>query len=64
MAPEVAKGHTYNKSVDIWAVGIIMHLAISGKHPLQTDEDTYDSYKEKLKNDVSFSPDPSLSELA
>lgn len=34
MAPEMAFKHEYTKSVDIWAVGIIMHLLLTGgKHP-------------------------------
>lgn len=58
-------GQTYSKSVDIWAIGIIMHIAISGgKHPFLDENDTYDSFKEKLKNLEVVRPDPSMSELA
>lgn len=65
MAPEVATGQTYNKSVDIWALGIIMHIAITGgRHPFLTESDSYDSFKEKLKKIETVIPDPSLSELA
>lgn len=65
MAPEVAMGKTYSKSVDIWAIGIIMHIALSGgKHPFLDENDTYDSFKEKLKNLDAVRPDPSMSELA
>ena len=50
MAPEVARGKQYTKSVDIWAVGIIMHLILTGgKHPIyERDKDNYDSLKSKL----------------
>lgn len=36
MAPEVVSTRgVYNKSVDIWAIGIIMHMVLTGgKHPL------------------------------
>lgn len=34
MAPEIALKKKYTKSVDIWAVGIIMHMLLTGgKHP-------------------------------
>jgi serine/threonine protein kinase len=50
MAPEVARGKQYTKSVDIWAVGIIMHLILTGgKHPIyERDKDNYESLKSKL----------------
>lgn len=38
MAPEVAFEHQYTKSVDVWAIGIIMHYVISGKHPFYDKE--------------------------
>lgn len=52
MAPEVAFHGEYTKSVDIWSVGIIMYVVLTGgKHPLYIDnEDTFDSYKKKLSN--------------
>lgn len=50
MAPEVALSQEYTKSVDIWSIGIIMYLILTGgKHPLfNFNEDTYESYKKKL----------------
>jgi len=30
MAPEVAREDNYNKGVDIWALGIIMHMMLTG----------------------------------
>lgn len=34
MAPEVALNQEYTKSVDIWALGIIMHMLLTGgRHP-------------------------------
>lgn len=52
MAPEVVLNHDYSKSVDIWAVGIIMYSVLTGgKHPLYiSNEDDVESYKKKLKN--------------
>ena len=68
MAPEVAKvnqGQTYNKSVDIWALGIILHIAITGgKHPFLESGDDYNTFREKLKTIKNVQPDKSLSHLA
>jgi serine/threonine protein kinase len=50
MAPEVALSQDYTKSVDIWSIGIIMYVALTGgKHPLYIDnEDSIETYKKKL----------------
>lgn len=51
MAPEVAFEHTYSKSVDVWAIGIIMHYIITGKHPFYVkDTDNTISFKKKLQS--------------
>ena len=52
MAPEVAARHEYTKSVDIWAIGIIMHLVVTGdKHPFyDREKDTAESFKNKLSS--------------
>jgi len=64
MAPEVAMEQMYTKSVDLWAIGIIMHLAITGKHPFLKEHDSYETFKEKLKSIQVVNPDPIMSELA
>lgn len=49
MAPEVAFKKEYSKSVDIFSTGIIMFMLLTGgEHPLFTNEDGPDSYKQKL----------------
>ncbi|CDW90807.1 protein kinase domain containing protein [Stylonychia lemnae] len=52
MAPEVALNQVYTKCVDVWSIGIMMHVILTGgKHPLFNEEyDTCDSYKRKLKD--------------
>lgn len=67
MAPEVASKLEYTKSVDIWALGIIMHLVLTGdKHPFyEREKDNSESFKKKLaalKNHVE--PDASFSWIA
>ena len=47
MAPEQFKNN-YFKPVDIWSCGIIMYILISGKHPLESKNQTVDSYIKKL----------------
>ena len=34
MAPEVQRKEQYNRSVDMWSLGITLYKLISGKHPL------------------------------
>lgn len=51
MAPEVALKKEYSRSVDIWSTGIVMYMLLTGgSHPLFTQKDDAESYKEKLKN--------------
>jgi serine/threonine protein kinase len=50
-APEqMAGGQMYGKSVDIWAVGLIMFEVIKGKHPLWAKNETVESYRKKVMN--------------
>ena len=66
MAPELAQQHDYTKSVDIWAVGIIMHYVMTGgKHPFYAANiDNSESFKKKLIAIKQINPDKSFSWLA
>ena len=66
MAPEVALDHDYTKSVDMWAIGIIMYFTLTGgKHPLYiTYEDNVESYKRKLQELSQFEVPSDFSWLA
>jgi serine/threonine protein kinase len=66
MAPEVASSKQYTKSVDMWAIGIIMHMVLTGgKHPIYVKGvDTYITFKQKLQSIKKIDADPSLSEIA
>jgi calcium/calmodulin-dependent protein kinase I len=67
MAPEVASKLEYTKSVDIWALGIIMHLILTGdKHPFyEREKDNSESFKKKLaKLKTCVEPDSSFSWIA
>lgn len=67
MAPEVMKNGIYTKSVDIWSIGIIMHLVLtSGKHPLNKYKSllTNEELKQNILQCKKVEPDKSLSNLA
>ena len=50
MAPEQGTRFFYSKAVDIWSCGIVLYMVLAGKHPLYEEEDTVETYQEKLKN--------------
>ncbi|KAM3857583.1 LOW QUALITY PROTEIN: protein kinase D4 [Diretmus argenteus] len=39
LAPEVIRSHGYNRSLDMWSVGVIMYVSLSGTFPFNEDED-------------------------
>jgi calcium/calmodulin-dependent protein kinase I len=51
MAPEVLlTKHEYTKSVDVWAVGIILYEVLTGgQHPIFKPNDTKDTYEDKVR---------------
>lgn len=64
MAPEViTKRRQITKSVDIWAVGIIMYEVLTGGgHPIWVDgEDTTTSFQKKLSKISQIDPRPEWS---
>lgn len=52
MAPEVALQKEYNKSVDVWSLGIIVFTMFTmGKHPFwDSVGETRESFFQKLRN--------------
>ena len=51
MAPEVIKGENYNEKVDIWSLGVITYMLISGRNPFPGNT------KERVK-ELIVHPDP------
>ena len=33
MAPEIAKNEPYNEKIDIWGIGIVAHIVLTGQPP-------------------------------
>ncbi|KAK3560856.1 hypothetical protein QTP86_022602 [Hemibagrus guttatus] len=42
LAPEVLMNQGYNRSLDMWSVGVIMYVSLSGTFPFNEDEDIND----------------------
>ncbi|GAB1609612.1 serine/threonine-protein kinase D3-like [Argonauta hians] len=42
LAPEVLKSKGYNRSLDMWSVGVIVYVSLSGTFPFNEDEDISD----------------------
>ncbi|XP_062849449.1 protein kinase D4 [Trichomycterus rosablanca] len=41
LAPEVINSNGYNRSLDMWAVGVILYVSLSGTFPFNEDEDIH-----------------------
>lgn len=50
MAPELVKGQEYDEKVDIWSLGVISYILISGKNPFpgKTRQDVHQMIKTKV----------------
>ncbi|XP_006626195.1 serine/threonine-protein kinase D3 isoform X2 [Lepisosteus oculatus] len=42
LAPEVLRSKGYNRSLDMWSVGVIIYVSLSGTFPFNEDEDIND----------------------
>lgn len=42
LAPEVLRNKGYNRSLDMWSVGVIIYVSLSGVFPFNEDEDIND----------------------
>lgn len=39
LAPEVINSSGYNRSLDMWSVGVVMYVSLSGTFPFNEEED-------------------------
>ncbi|KAJ1352970.1 Serine/threonine-protein kinase dkf-2 [Parelaphostrongylus tenuis] len=42
LAPEVLRNKGFNRSLDMWSVGVIVYVSLSGTFPFNEDEDIHD----------------------
>lgn len=58
MAPEVCMGREYSTPVDIWSIGIITHILLTGRPPIggRTRDELFDSIKNKPLQIASMPP--------
>lgn len=55
LAPEVLKNEGYNRSLDLWSVGVIIYVSLSGTFPFNEDEEIIDQIQNAA---FMFPPDP------
>ncbi|XP_054154331.1 serine/threonine-protein kinase D1-like isoform X2 [Oppia nitens] len=55
LAPEVLRNKGYNRSLDMWSVGVIIYVSLSGTFPFNEDEDISDQITNAA---FMFPPDP------
>lgn len=60
LAPEVLKSKSYNRSLDMWSVGVILYVSLSGTFPFNEDEDIAD----QIQNAAFMYPPTPWSEVS
>ncbi|XP_077421505.1 serine/threonine-protein kinase D1 isoform X3 [Vanacampus margaritifer] len=55
LAPEVLRNRGYNRSLDMWSVGVIIYVSLSGTFPFNEDEDINDQIQNA---DFMYPPHP------
>ncbi|XP_041038035.1 serine/threonine-protein kinase D3-like [Carcharodon carcharias] len=55
LAPEVLRSEGYNRSLDMWSVGVIVYVSLSGTFPFNEEEDINDQIQNA---DFMYPPSP------
>lgn len=57
-APEIILNEKYDESADMWSLGVILYLLLSGNHPFSTESSNLEVLFEKVTNgDYNFLDD-------
>jgi serine/threonine protein kinase len=57
MAPEVLKGNGYDERVDMWSIGIIAYILLTGVHPCVPYSDTGELFQRILAGNFNYTSD-------
>ncbi|MGH0139482.1 UNVERIFIED_CONTAM: hypothetical protein FKN15_035759 [Acipenser sinensis] len=60
LAPEVIRSHGYNRSLDMWSVGVVLYVSLSGTFPFNEDEDV----SEQIQNATFMYPEQPWSQVS
>lgn len=60
LAPEVLRNKGYNRSLDMWSVGVIIYVSLSGTFPFNEDEDI----NEQIQNAAFMYPSNPWKEIS
>jgi len=60
LAPEVLNNQGYNRTLDMWSVGVIIYVSLSGTFPFNEDEDILD----QIQNAEFMFPDTPWREIS
>jgi serine/threonine protein kinase len=53
--PELKQKRLYNNSIDMWSMGVIVYVSLSGTFPFEEDRDIYEQI---INSNFMFPADP------
>lgn len=60
LAPEVINSSGYNRSLDMWSVGVIIYVSLSGTFPFNEEEDI----QQQITNATFMYPQPTWASIS
>ena len=54
VAPEILLGKPYNKNVDLWSIGVVMYLLLSGFLPFDDEESEKEIIRQTIEDEVPY----------
>jgi serine/threonine protein kinase len=55
LAPEIKQKRVYNNLIDMWSMGVIVYVSLSGTFPFEEDRDIYEQI---MNSDLMYPPEP------